>query len=151
VLKISIFDEWGSINLNFSFNFIGFGCNQTFEFMSVQTKSNLPQDEALKWNLAKAAIEFSTTADTLKKALNQISASPDPDGLFTTAQLCEAIYGSMYKAKLATQHELTRKLELENAITTASVVNRAELERVFAELADALVGVVKNSNLDRRS
>jgi hypothetical protein len=38
--------------------------------MSVQTKSNLPQHEALRWNLRKAAIELGTTSDTLKKRLN---------------------------------------------------------------------------------
>jgi hypothetical protein len=53
--------------------------------MSVRSKSNLPQHEALRWNLSKAAIEFSTTSDTLKKSLNRISASPDEDGLFSTA------------------------------------------------------------------
>ena len=32
-----------------------------------------------------------------------------------------------------TQREITRKLALENAITTGSVLNRAELEKVFAD------------------
>ena len=39
--------------------------------------------------------------------------------------------------KLATQKEVRRKLELENAITTGSVLNRAELEKVMAAIADA--------------
>jgi hypothetical protein len=42
-------------------------------------------------------------------------------------------------------------LPLENAITTAAILNRSELEKVFAQLADALQQLVKNSGLDRRS
>jgi len=37
--------------------------------MPVSTKSNVPQHEALKWNIAKAATEFGVSRDTLKKAL----------------------------------------------------------------------------------
>ena len=52
--------------------------------MPANSKNNLPQDVPLRWNLRKAAIEFGTTVDTLKKSLNQISAEPDQDGLYTT-------------------------------------------------------------------
>ena len=106
--------------------------------MSVQTKSNLPQTEPLKWNLRKASVEFGTTVDTLKKSLNQISTVPDEDGLYSTAQLCEAKFGSMFQAKLATQLALAKKVEMENSITTGSVLNRASLSRSFAALADAI-------------
>jgi hypothetical protein len=51
--------------------------------------------------------------------------------------------------KLATQKELRRKLELENAITTGSVLDRAALSKGFAQLADALSGAVMNSDLPR--
>ena len=59
--------------------------------MQFATKSNLPQNEPLRWNLRKAAVEFGTTVDTLKKSLNQISAVPDSDGLFSTAQLVQGL------------------------------------------------------------
>ena len=110
--------------------------------MSVHTKSNVPQTEPLRWNLRKAAIEFSTTSDTLRKSLNQISASPDSDGLFSTPQLVQALYGQLHVAKVRTQRALARKLELENAITTASVLNRAELVKAMAAIADAFVSRV---------
>jgi hypothetical protein len=118
--------------------------------MSVQTKSNVPQHEPLRWNLRKAAVEFSTTSDTLKKSLNQISASPDADGLFSSQQLVQALYGELHFEKVRTQRALARKLELENDITTASVLNRAEVERVFAAIADAIKTRVMSSHLDRR-
>jgi len=48
--------------------------------------------------------------------------------------------------------ELRRKLELENAITTGSVLNKDALSRAFAELADALSSVVMSDrNLSRES
>ena len=54
-------------------------------------------------------------------------------------------------ARLRVQNEQAEKLRLENQIVRAETLNRTELERALTELADALVGVVKNSNLDRRS
>jgi len=45
------------------------------------SKSNLPQDVPLKWNVEKAAQEFGLSIMTLRKALNKNSAAPDQDGL----------------------------------------------------------------------
>jgi hypothetical protein len=117
--------------------------------MSVQTKSNLPQTEPLKWNLRKAAVEFGTTVDTLKKSLNQISAVPDESGLYSTAQLCEAKFGSMFQAKLATQLGLARRVEMENAITKGDFLNRAWLMQAFAAIADAIKSRIMASELSR--
>jgi hypothetical protein len=106
--------------------------------MSVQTKSNLPQHEPLKWNLRKAAVEFGTTVDTLKKSLNQISAEPDVDGLYTTGQLIQARFGELHQEKVRTQRALAEKLELENSITKGNTLNRSELAKGFAAIADAI-------------
>jgi hypothetical protein len=73
------------------------------------------------------------------------------DGHYGTREICEALFGSLHKEKIRTQRALSKKLELENAITEASVLNRADLERVFSELADALQQVVYNSEVDRPS
>jgi hypothetical protein len=130
MLKISIFDESGSINL--------YSGSVTPNLMSVQTKSNLPQQEPLKWNLRKAAVEFGTTVDTLKKSLNQISAEPDMNGLYTTGQLIQARFGELYQEKIRTQRALAQKLELENAVTTGAVLDRRELMRGLTQIADAM-------------
>jgi hypothetical protein len=71
--------------------------------------------------------------------------------LYSTRQIAASIYGSMHVEKLATQREITRKLELENAITTASVLNRAALQEGFTQLADSLVQVVMSSPLPRKT
>src|SRR6516165_1941565 len=113
------------------------------------TKSNVPQGVALRWNVEKAANEFAVSKETLKKSLNSISAAPDRDGLYSTQQVCEALFGSMHVEKLKTQYQITERYRLENAITKANVLNRAELTRVFTELADALLQVVMSSELSR--
>jgi hypothetical protein len=106
------------------------------------SRSNVPQNVALRWNIEKAAIEFGMTPVMLSRALAQISAVPGEDGCYTTAQICEALFGVMHQEKIATQKEIRKRYTLENQITTASVLNRAELERVFAAIADAFVSRV---------
>jgi hypothetical protein len=70
--------------------------------MARVSKSNLPQNVPLRWNVEKAATEFGVARNTLKKALNQNFITPDADGLYTTRQLCEGLFGSMHAEKLAT-------------------------------------------------
>jgi hypothetical protein len=126
-------------------------CRNFNSSMSVQTKSNVPQNEPLRWNLRKAAQEFGTTPDTLKKALNQISAAPDKSGLYSTGQLLQSLYGQLHVEKVRYQRALAERVELENATTTADLLSRSELERTFGELADALKQAVMNSGMPREA
>jgi hypothetical protein len=80
---------------------------------------------------------------TLRKALAKTSAAPDADGLYTSRQIAGAVYGgALSEEKLRTQRQITRKLELENAITTGSVLDRQALSKAFAAIADAFVSRV---------
>lgn len=117
---------------------------------TLPSKSNLPQHEPLRWNVEKAAREFAVSNITIKRRLNEVAASPDKDGLYSTEQLVEALFGSMHVEKLKTQREITHRYALENAITRAEVLNRAELTKAFSALADALVTVINLSELGRR-
>jgi hypothetical protein len=117
--------------------------------MARTSRSNLPQDVPLKWNVEKAAAEFGLSIMTLRKSLAKTSAEPDANGLYATKQLVAAIYGSMHVEKLATQREIRRKLELENAITTGSVLNRRELMKGLAAVADAMVSRIKSADVSR--
>jgi hypothetical protein len=117
--------------------------------MSVSTKSNLPQHEPLKWNLRKAAVEFGTTVDTLKKSLNQISAEPDENALYTTKQLIRARYGELYQERLRVQRETADRIALENQITRAEVLDRSELMRSLTLIADAMVSRIAASELSK--
>jgi hypothetical protein len=105
--------------------------------MPPKTKSNVPVSP-LRWTVERGAREFRLAPGTLRKNLTRTGAEPDLDGLFSTEQLCEAIYGSMHLEKLRTQRALSRKLELENAITTGSVLNKTTLMQALAVIADAI-------------
>jgi len=105
--------------------------------MAGRTRSNVPK-AALKFAVERAAIEFGTTSQTLRKALNKASIRADADGLFTTAQIVTALFGEMHQEKLKTQRELTRKHALANAVVEAGLLDRAELAKTFATLADAI-------------
>jgi hypothetical protein len=113
------------------------------------TRSNVPQNVLLRWNVEKAAIEFGMTPVMLSRALAQISAAAGADGCYSTAQLCEALFGVMHQEKLATQRQITRKLELENAITTGNVLDRQELSKAFAAVAAAMVSRITAANVPR--
>jgi hypothetical protein len=119
--------------------------------MPLSTKSNLPQNEPLKWNLKKAAVEFGTTVDTLKKSLNQVSAEPDADGLYTTGQLIQARYGELYQEKLRVHRETADRIAMENAVTRGEMLSRPELMKGFAALADAMVFRITSSELSREA
>jgi hypothetical protein len=112
------------------------------------SRSNVPK-AALRWSIEKAGHEFGLASQTLRKALAKSSAAPDRDGMFSTKQIVAALYGSMHIEKLATQKELRKKLELENAITTGSVLDRAELTRVLAAVADAMTTRIMSSDVSR--
>jgi hypothetical protein len=101
------------------------------------SRSNV-SEEPLRWSVERAAREFGLSVGTLRKALNKNSARPGEDGCYSTQEITAALFGELHLEKIRTQRALARKLELENAITTASVLNRAELEKGFAQLADAL-------------
>jgi hypothetical protein len=117
--------------------------------MPPRSKSNVPQSVVLRWNITKAATEFGVSKDTLKKSLNQISAPADSDGLYSTQQICEALFGAMHQEKLRTQRQITERITLENQITHAQVLNRAELAKGFAQVADAMASRIMVSELSR--
>ena len=111
-------------------------------------KTNVPI-AALRWSVERAGIEFGMSSATLRKSLAKNSAVPDRDGLFSTAQLVAAIYGGLYLERLRTQRARAQQLELQNAITTGEVLNRAELSKAFAAIADAVVSRIMSSGLAR--
>jgi hypothetical protein len=43
------------------------------------------------------------TSNTLRKSLAKNSPAPDADGLYTTKQITDAVFGGLNEEKLATQ------------------------------------------------
>ena len=112
------------------------------------TKSNVPA-AALRWAIERAGIEFGLTSQTLRRSLGKTSATPDADGYYSTKQIIAAVYGAFDQEKFATQKELTKKYQLANAVAEASVLDRAELMRGLAMIADAMVSRIMVANVDR--
>ena len=111
------------------------------------SRSNVPK-AVLRWSIDRAAIEFKISQASLRKSLGKIGAEPD-NGCFSTSQIVDALFGEMHQEKLRTQKQITRKLELENSITTGSVLNWAALSAAFAQVADAMVHRITVSSLTR--
>jgi hypothetical protein len=89
------------------------------------------------------------TGHTLRRLLGKNSAQADADGLYTTKQITDAVFGGLAEEKLLTQRQLTRGYELDNQIVEASVLNRAELEKVLAQVAEAIQSRIMSSELSR--
>jgi hypothetical protein len=73
----------------------------------------------------------------------------DSDGLYSTQQICEALFGAMHQKRLRTQRQITERITLENQITRREVLNRSELMKVLAQIADAMVSRIMVSELSR--
>jgi len=63
------------------------------------SKSNVPK-AALRWSVERAGIEFVLTSQTLRRSLAKSSATPDADGLFSTRQITDAVFGGSKRAWL---------------------------------------------------
>lgn len=116
--------------------------------VSRPTKSNVPA-AALRWSIERAGIEFGLTSQTLRKSLAKTSATPDADGLFTTKQIIGAVYGAFDQEKLATQKELTKKYQIANSIAEAHLLDRSELTKGLAMIADAMTSRIMASDVSR--
>jgi hypothetical protein len=112
------------------------------------TKSNIGT-EPLRWNFDAMAREFNFSIPTLRAALAKNSAGPGEDGCFSTQQICDALYGALHLEKIRTQRATTERITLENQITRAEVLNRAELMKGFSAVADAMVSIITRSALSR--
>jgi hypothetical protein len=113
------------------------------------SRSNAPE-MALRWSVERAAVEFGVSIATLRKALNRNSARPVEDGCYSTQEIVGALFGELHREKIRSQRALARKLELENAIIVASVLNKDALTRAFGDLADSLAQAVMSSDLNRQ-
>jgi hypothetical protein len=111
-------------------------------------RGNIPSTP-LRWSLDAASFEFAMSATTLRKLLNQASVAPGEDGCYSTTQLLSGVYGRMHEERLKTQQQLTRKYELANKATEASLLDRAALSAALAQVADAIKARVMSSALSR--
>jgi hypothetical protein len=91
------------------------------------------------------------TRNTLRKMLAKNSALAGADGLFSTQQITEAIFGGLQDEKLATQRQITEKLRLENEVTKGEYVSRDAILAGFDQIAAAMTSIISTSGLPRES
>jgi hypothetical protein len=115
---------------------------------ATRPRLNVPA-KVLRWTIERASGEFKLAQNTLRKMLNQGGAEPDASGCYSTEQLCRAIFGDLRAERLRKERELTRKYQLQNQIAEASVLDRAELSKGLAGIADAVVSRIMSSELSR--
>jgi hypothetical protein len=118
--------------------------------MPRQTRSNVGT-EPLRWNFDAMSREFNFSIPTLRAALAKNSAVAGEDGCFGTQQIVDSLFGALHLEKIRTQRAMTERITLENQITRAEVLNRSELLRAFAQVADAMVSRIMVSELSREA
>ena len=111
-------------------------------------RGNVPQ-ERLCWTLERASREFQVAPVSLRKYLRQSGAEPDEGGCFTTTQICEALFGDLKAERLRKERQLTRRYLLENEITEGSFLDRSELAKGLAAVADAMTTRIMASDVSR--
>lgn len=71
-----------------------------------------------RWRLTEAAQEFDIDKDTLSKRFKALSIEANPEGLYSTAQVCDARFGNL-------RFEQTRKTKAEADKAELDLMERA--------------------------
>jgi hypothetical protein len=114
----------------------------------VKPRGNVPA-AVLRWSIDRAASEFKLAANTLRKILNQGGAEADAGGCFSTEQITRCVFGDLHSEKLRKELQLVRKYEIENQISEASLLNRTEIAKGLAAVADAMTSRIMASDVSR--
>ena len=110
--------------------------------------SNIPS-RPLRWSVGRASAEFNVAQQTLERRLRDAQAFPDAGGCYSTKQLTEAIYGSLFRERLRRVSEEADKVAIANQVARGELLNRSELMQAMTAVAEAMVGVIENSGLSR--
>ncbi len=85
-----------------------------------------------RWTLEAAAREFEIDRKTLAKRLTAASLTSGLDGAFSTPQICAAVFGDLYGAKLRVANAQAKKLERENAEAERELLPTELVERFLS-------------------
>ncbi len=109
--------------------------------------------KVIRWTIPEAASEFDLHANTLSKRLKTASIEPGPDGRWSTAQICAAVYGDMDGEKLREVRHRANLLELEEKEKLRQLLPAADVERVWGGIMVAIRQSIWNCDapeIDRR-
>ena len=116
--------------------------------LAVRPRGNVPM-RPLKWTIEAVGREFKLAQNTVRKILHQGGAEPDQGGCYSTEQVVSCLFGDLRAERLRKERELVRKYSNENRIVEANYLDRAELMKGFAQVADAMVSIISTSALSR--
>jgi hypothetical protein len=116
--------------------------------MARVSDSNVPS-VPLRWSVARAGAEFDIAQQTLERKLRDAQLFPDSGGCYSTKQLTQGIFGSLFRERLRRITEEADKVAIANQVARGELLNRHELEQAMAQVADAMVSVIRNSGLSR--
>ena len=99
--------------------------------------------KTIRWSLNSAAQEFPINRATLDKNIRQQDIQHGKDQKYSTAQICQAIFGDMDGEKLRLVREQADKHYLDNQRTKELLVERPKvgkfLERTFVALRQKIL------------
>ena len=97
-----------------------------------------------------ACAEFDLAQFTLETRLQDAQVFPDAGGCYSTGQIAQAIYGSLFGERLRRTKEEADQTGLKNAILRREYLPAAELSKTLGEVARAMTQIVRGSEPPRR-
>jgi hypothetical protein len=106
-----------------------------------------PVADGLRWTISLASREFGRDDKTISDRLRRNNMEPGADGLFSTLQILNGVFGSVELekfAKLQTEHEILKE---ELASIRRTVLPTEDVLRVWGDVIVAIRQIVKGSSL----
>lgn len=104
-----------------------------------------PTDGPIRWNLSRAADEFGSHRDTIRKALLAGGHQADDAGTYSTRQIHQALSGDREAHKARLEKAQADRVELDNAERRRSLIpveDALKLARKFTFAAQAKIRAV---------
>lgn len=99
----------------------------------------------LRWSIRQAATEFNRHTETVTKRLKTAGILAGPDGLFSTAQIIEAIFGDIQSERLRKCRLEADLLAIEKRKLDGELVATAEIKPVIDNLCVSIRQVIAKS------
>lgn len=102
-----------------------------------------------RWTKEVAAREFNINPRTLANRITTFAIEPGNDGMFSTKQICDAVFSDIDAEKLRLTREQADKLELENETSRGNLIHVEELvQRLGKFLSAAKLRIYSNQKLE---
>ena len=95
----------------------------------------------LRWTMAQAVMEFDVTEGTLRKRMTVQGVMPGDDGLYSTGQLCQAIYGGLDFERERETKARADKIERENRVAENKLLPAHWVSHAW----DAVCGAIRST------